>query len=215
MEQSIQTESPANEAPLRRGWEEKLTEVLNLLKAMDWTIGEFLYHLFRLRDKHGQLLHRSQRHGTIVGMFLSGATRHSAAEIISFWLKDEAGRPSKETPDYAARYSPSVDWTTIRHAQPAITAMAVQLCEQQLIREQRVAVRGENGLHGSMISPNGHRQLCWKDIGKDTVSSVKKILMRHQPLAFHLLLRLATPRPRKDNHGNIVVRKSRPTDGVS
>ena len=85
---------------------------------------------------------------------------------------------------------------------------------KELQREQRIAVRGANGLHGSAVRPNGRRELCWKDLGPQAVSTSKGILMEHQPLAFYIIQQLATPRPKKNEHGVVVVRRTRPTDIV-
>lgn len=112
--------------------------------------------------------------------------------------------------EYALKYSATVDWKTIKHARTALTAMAVQLCALELIREQRRTVTGAQGLHGSAIGAHGHREISWSDIGSHTIGNVQKILSRHQPLATHLIQMLASPRQRHDEAGVLIVRKSRP-----
>lgn len=171
-----------------------------------------MYNLFRNYDERGRLVLRGQRHGTIVGSFLSGRTKHKPIEIISYWLEDEAGRPKQTNSEYVLKYSPEANWRDIKHASVAITAMAVQLCMARMLREQKIAVRGQNGLHGSAVGIRGRRELSWKDISSKTVAETQDILKNHQPLAFRLLCALATPAKRKDDivNGVIRVRKTRP-----
>ncbi|KAI0682739.1 hypothetical protein C8T65DRAFT_541512, partial [Cerioporus squamosus] len=146
----------------------------------------------------------------------SGRMNYTVSDIISFWLADHAGRPKKEGDgEFELKYSPMVDWKTIRHAFPALTSMAVQICEARLVKEQRLAVRRSNGLHGSAMGKRGHRELCWDDISSATVSEVQRILTKHQPLSLHLIERLATPAPRKNDLGMVIPRKTRPPDLIA
>ncbi|KAI0363120.1 hypothetical protein BV20DRAFT_984001, partial [Pilatotrama ljubarskyi] len=189
---------------------EKLNSVFSHLKSLDWTIGELLYTAFRTHDDDGNIVKRDERHGTIVGMFLAGRTKRKPIQIVNYWLKDEAGRPKMSNAEYSLGYSPDVDWKEIKHARIAITAMAVQLTLQRMLREQKTAVKGENGLHGSATGTRGHRQISWRDIGSHTVGHVQELLERHQPVTFRMVQALATPAERKDENGKVMIRKTRP-----
>ncbi|KAL1945780.1 hypothetical protein VTO73DRAFT_1782 [Trametes versicolor] len=193
-----------------RSDEEKLTSVLDHLQTIHWTVADFLFEFFRLEDKDAGRVHRNARHGTMVGMFLSGRMKHTAADIVSAWLRDEAGRPKRLSDAYSHMYSLDLKWEEHRHARVALTSMAAQLCRQQLRREQQSAVRGKHGLHGTAAALYGHLQLSWEDIGQKTVSNVEGILKKHQPLTLGLITALATPVPQKNDAGVRVVRKSRP-----
>ncbi|RDX45572.1 hypothetical protein OH76DRAFT_1407967 [Lentinus brumalis] len=144
-----------------------------------------MYHVFRLHDKRGHPIRCDPSLGTKIGRFLSGRNKH-------------------------IQYSPDVEWHTIKHAGVAITAMAVQLCEKRIRREQKAAVKGSSGLHGSAVGKRGHRELRWEDIGKNTVAEAQKILSKFQPLSLHLIQSLATPAPRKSDASTSLPRTTRP-----
>ena len=205
----------------RRTPEEKITFMLDALKQLNWTLGDFLHYIFRLpgtidsdNPRH-TVPPRSVSHGTVVGKFLKGNKKHGVAELVGFWLNDPSARPSPRNKEYPLKHSPSVPWKGIRHAHTALTSMAVQLCEAHLVREQHTAVRGAAGLHGSAPAPCGHHQISWEDISSRTFSRVQEILEEHQPCAVHIIKRLAMPAPRRDNSGDIIRQKKRPPEIVS
>ncbi|KAI0362305.1 hypothetical protein OH77DRAFT_1377558, partial [Trametes cingulata] len=104
-----------------------------------WTVGEFMYVLFRTHDEHGEPVRRSEQHGTVVGRFLRGTTKHAPVEIVEFWLRDPSGRPKQGDNELALMYSPSVPYLRIKHSRPALTSMCVQLCLKHLLSERKKA----------------------------------------------------------------------------
>ncbi|KAI9065081.1 hypothetical protein FKP32DRAFT_1533919, partial [Trametes sanguinea] len=137
------------------------------------------------------------------------------ADILSMWLHDQAGRPKRGSAESGQTYSIDKPWKELRHAREALTSMAAQLCKAKLLKEQRGAVHGSQGLHGSTPGIRGHRQLGWADIGQNTVSNVQEILQSKQPLTWKIVHALASPAPRKNDAGLIVARKSRPPSLVA
>lgn len=91
--------------------------------------------------------------------------------------------------------------------------MAIQLCGDLLLKEMRNAVQGSSGLQGSRVGLRGHMELALDDIGLQTIQTVRSIIQKWQPHTLELLIKLATPEPRKEN-GVLVVRKTRPPDLV-
>lgn len=91
--------------------------------------------------------------------------------------------------------------------------MAIQLCADLLLKEMRNAVQGSSGLQGSRVGLRGHMELALDDIGLQTIQTVRSIIQKWQPRTLELLIKLATPEPRKEN-GVLVVRKTRPPDLV-
>ncbi|KAI0737820.1 hypothetical protein C8Q80DRAFT_1348203 [Daedaleopsis nitida] len=200
---------PIKSRRVRRTPEDKVAHILAELRRMHWTIGHLLYYLFRTHDQQNRPIQRSESHGSVVGNFLSGNTTHKAVEIVDFWLRDTAGRPRRDDPEYSSMYSFTAPYLTLKRARVALTSMCVQLCSKEMCREQKAAVRGPNGLHGSAAGRRG-KELCWEDIGSKTVETVEGILKVQQPIALHLLTQLATPAPYKNETGVVVQRKSRP-----
>lgn len=206
---------PRDATPRRRGLnpQEKLAAVLGFFHEINWTLSEFLYHLFRLRDEHGKPVHRSSSQGLTVQKFLSGQARYKPIEIIDFWFRDPVGAPPKDSPAYGDMFSLKAAYSTLLYVRPALTAMAMQLCVQKLVAEMRTAVRGSSGMHGSQVGKCGHMELTCEDIGLRTLDKVKEIILEYQPLTFELLRLLAAPATRKVD-GELVERKTWPPDLV-
>ncbi|KAI1790500.1 hypothetical protein LXA43DRAFT_973673 [Ganoderma leucocontextum] len=161
--------------------------MLDALQEVNWTLGDFLYCLFRppSNEPRKKVPPRSVRHGTVVGTYLGGGMNHTVAELVGFWLEDPSSRAKRDSKDgeYGLKFSPSEPWKDMKHAHAALTSMAVQLCESHLVQEQHIAVTN--------------------------------ILSTHQPCALHMVKRLATPTPRTDGVGDVIQRKRRPPDIVA
>lgn len=143
---------------------------------MHWTIGHLLYYLFRTHDPENRPIKRSDTHGSVVGNFLSGNTTYKPIQIVDFWRQDMAGRPRRTMSEYFYMYSPTVPYSSIKHARVALTAMCVQLCVKEMRREQRVAVRGRDGLHGSADGKHGRKELCWRSmVGTEKSSQQERV----------------------------------------
>lgn len=198
----------------RLGPQEKLEAVLDYLHDLNWTLSEFLYHLFRLKDEQGQPVHRSPSQGITVQKFLSGKTTYKPIQIVDFWLRDPAGAPAKDSSAYSDMFSLGAVYLDLGYARPALTSMAMQLCSQKLLAEMRKAVRGSSGLHGSQVGKRGHMELACDDIGLHTLEKVKEVISKYQPVTFELLRILAAPEGRKLD-GVPVERKTRPPELVS
>ncbi|KAH9917526.1 hypothetical protein B0H21DRAFT_879595 [Amylocystis lapponica] len=216
LHQQITTSIPESPLPNarqpKRTPTEKLATVLHTLQDLNWTLSEFLYALFRVKDDNGQRIERNEPHRTMMSRFLSGGTKYTFADILSAVMQDPGGLPKGDSAEMEdTPYSLAKSYVVIKHARPAIATMAVEFVRGELLKEIRVTVQSTHGLHGSMPAARrgGHMQLCWNDIGTSTVSKVTEILRETHPLGFDLLLHLATPKPRKVN-GVLVTRKTRP-----
>ncbi|PIL27740.1 hypothetical protein GSI_10893 [Ganoderma sinense ZZ0214-1] len=192
-----------------------MNTVFDLLQSYRWSLGEFLYYVFRTHDAKGSSVKRSARHGSVVGNFLAGKNRHKAIEIVEFWVNDTAGRAKQDDPEFKHMYSPTLPYQNLKHARIAISAMCIQASMKQMRLERMRAVKGSSGLHGSAEGRRGRRQLSWEDIGSKTVSKVQDIIKTYQPVTYHIIKDLVSPRPYRNEHGVIAVRKTRPPEVVT
>lgn len=129
------------------------------------------------------------------------------------------GHAGYRSTEYDLMYSIGTPFQGIRCARPALTAFAVQTVEKKLLREVRDVTKVSSGLHvwtpGRGGKP-GSVRVEWDDLGINTMSEVQDILKRHQPLTWHYLMKIATPKERKKTGATAVaVRRSRPTELVS
>jgi hypothetical protein len=110
-------------------------------------------------------------------------------------------------------YSPSIPFTDIHPARPAITSFAMQVVEKRLLYERQQASKPSSGLHAVTSAQSGNKAVTWDAIGSGTVAEITASLQTCQPLTFHYLSRLATPKPRKRN-GVIIQHKTQPPEIV-
>jgi hypothetical protein len=87
---------------------QKMDKVFNFLKTLEWTMEDFLKHLFTPKS---HLLHRSQCHSLIVERFLSSRDHYMVSKLLeSIWTtSDGAGHNSTDM------YSVTIPYLEIRH----------------------------------------------------------------------------------------------------
>ncbi|KAM6489591.1 hypothetical protein JOM56_014913, partial [Amanita muscaria] len=174
--------------------QQKLEDVFKAIDDANWVLGEFLYHVFRLKDEDGSKRHRSRQHAKLASSFLQGMTRYTPAMIVDAWFRDPDGCIPSSSTDEHLMYSTKTPYTEIQSIRPALTSFAVQIVEKRLISEAQHAVKPSNGLRATMKrrAATAHK-VEWADIGSATVPQVAELLQRHQPLTWHLLMSIALP----------------------
>jgi hypothetical protein len=185
--------------------------VLSAIKHdASWSFSEFLFHVFRDKDCHGQTIEREQSHGNTVQAFLSGRSQHSPGEILDIWWHHRDGRFDR---DSELMYSTSTPFSEIKPVRPALSSFAVQKVKDKLVLEAKDAVLPSSGLHAT-TSDNSTRRANWVDIGATTIPEVAAVFNRKQPITWHLLRSIAEAKPRT-RQGVTAIRQNRPIDGVS
>jgi hypothetical protein len=186
---------------------QKLDKVFDYLKTLEWTTEDFLKHLFAPKTHTST---RSQRHGLIMEQFLSGRDHYTVSKLLeSMWITfDGAGHHS------ADMYSVAIPYLEMRPVRAAISLFAAQIVETRLLEEAQVGIDEDNGMHASITSRNEAGRVEWASIGASLIPAIQANLSQHMPLAFHYMLRIAEPRPRK-RKGAIAVRIHRPPNLVS
>lgn len=192
--------------------DEKLDEVLKYIQDnLNWSLGQFLYFLFRVEDDDGEEVHRRHRHAAAVSKFLRGQSTYTAAKILNAWLRTPDGIP-KTSEEHAQMYQVGIPYLNIRLVRPAITSFAAQAVLSRLVKEQNTVVKPENGLHAARpkrLQVDGRK---YNAISPRMFEEVMVALQSHQPLAWSLLGRLSEP---KAHNGVISTRTFRPPEQVS
>src|ERR1700683_5611433 len=76
---------------------QKLDAMFKAVKEVaKWTLGEFLYHVFKLKNEDGTKISRSSTHAAQVSKFLVGQHIYSPAYILNAWIRKPDGRVSTE-----------------------------------------------------------------------------------------------------------------------
>ena len=190
----------------RRTPDEKLEVILGQLKDLHWTLGKFMYYLFRLDDEKGQRIHRKPQHAACVHQFLKGNTEPGIGFVLDAWMQSPNGVLSDNSPDCDLMFNTSVPYSEIKAVRPALTSFAAQSVKKKLVREAEDAVQPGSGLHTA--------KSVWSDIGTSTAESVVTTIKKLQPLTWDIVTELCARPPQRRN-GVTVVRKNQPVDGVS
>jgi len=189
-----------------------------MIKTIDdvakWTLGEFLHHLFKLKNDDGTDIHRSPKHAAMTSQFLQGRTIYGPSDILDAWFRHPDGRISKESDASKLMYSTDTPFHKIGPVRAALSTFAVQLVRDRLVHEVETAVKSSSGLHVSFKSQSDIQVTEWADIGATTISKVADIIKRHQPVTWYLMTEIAGRKLRK-RKGVVAERKFRPVDGVS
>jgi len=182
--------------------------VAESLKANGWTLGEFLYFTFRVKDENNKKCPRSHSHASFVRHFLQGSQAYTPAMILDAWYEDPTGRESVAGDQSDLMFSTSVPFKQVKPVRAALSSFAAQLVHAKLLKEAKAAVKPEGGLHATM-KKRGKNKLEWADVGAATVEKVKGLIQQHQPLTWHYLTCIAS------SNGTVVAeRKRRPVDMV-
>ena len=70
-----------------------------------WTLGEFLYHVFKLKNEDGTKFSRSSTHVATISQFLQGQTIYSPSDILDAWFRNRDGHVSTESDASKLMYS--------------------------------------------------------------------------------------------------------------
>ena len=189
----------------RRISEDKLGVVFNALKEVNWSLGDFFYHLFRYQDEDGNAVHRSRQHASYINRFLNGTSGKGIGFVLDAWMRPAEGGPETDGTEQSMEFAMSVPFQNIRSARSALTSFAAQLIKKKLIQEAEAAVQSKQ-LHAS-------QQVSWANIGATTMSSIAKLIQMLQPLTWELVTEICARPPRKRG-GVVPERRKRPVIGV-
>lgn len=180
--------------------QQKLEDVLSLLRRFRWSIGTLLQHVFLPEFTP------SRRHDQFASKFLQGSSSLTPGAVIAAWFKSPYGLPPQSSPERAFQYSTTVDYQSIKHARPAISSFAAQLIGAKLTQEARKGVKRESGLH---TFTSGGSEVSRYDLGAEIFSDTTQIFKHHTPLAWYYLLQMALP------DEQAISRERRPPEMVS
>ncbi|KAJ7127279.1 hypothetical protein C8R43DRAFT_897578 [Mycena crocata] len=157
----LDTPSPQGAPPKRAkpalDTTQKLDAMFSLLSDLDWSLGEFLHHLFAHKDDENSRISRSQRHGLIVQNFLGGKSTFTVSHIIDAWMTSPYGRGHDELP----MFDTETPYSSIRPVRQALTAFAIQSTGTFLGSESKGAVKPDGGLHA--VVSNEHMSVLAAD----------------------------------------------------
>ena len=119
--------------------EQRWANVAESLKANGWTLGEFLYFTFRVKDKNNMKCNHSISHATFVCHFLQGSQTYTPAMILAAWYEDPTGHDSVAGDQGDLMFSTSMPYKQIKPVRAALSSFAVQLVHAKLLKEVKDA----------------------------------------------------------------------------
>ncbi|KAH9915340.1 uncharacterized protein B0H18DRAFT_959391 [Fomitopsis serialis] len=221
---------PPRKKQKRRTMDDKLGIVLGaMLDDAKLTFPEFLENMFQIQGDPAasQQLRRAQ----CVSQFLQGKSAFTPALLIDIMFRHPYGKQKDMPKDDGKWYCTEEPWQEIKTVREAMKAFAAQTVLDRLCGEAETAVRPENGLHAVLPkrrrtsgsgdpdvagASHGIHDITWADVGAATVSNVKEIVKKHQPLTWKYALALAErPEPAGKPEDLTVSRKYRPAQVIS
>lgn len=76
----------------RRSKAQKLESICDAITASNWSLGDFLYELFRTKDDTGELMNRTSKQAMFSTNFLQGRTTYTPGMIVELWFEGPDGR---------------------------------------------------------------------------------------------------------------------------
>ncbi|KAJ6569999.1 hypothetical protein B0H10DRAFT_1648020, partial [Mycena sp. CBHHK59/15] len=192
---------------------QKIESILDAIQEQRWSLGCFLYNIFRIKDAKGNPIHRSPAHSQMVSIFLAGRGKKTVANIITEWMAHADGRIPETSPNWDLMYLTTIPYNEIRPVRAALTAFSTQTIGKKVRDEAESAVKLGSGLHVSIGSKHPETKLCREDFGDATIPRVKSVIEREQAVTLYLCNNIAMRKPRKRD-GVILERKTRPADTV-
>ncbi|KAJ7886511.1 hypothetical protein B0H13DRAFT_1889227 [Mycena leptocephala] len=156
---------------------DKLDKIFDVLNEVEWTLGDFLHHVFAHKD-----VHRSKRHATIVQRYLSGKGSQRIGGILEAWLTspDDAGYDQEDS-----LYSTSTPYTEIQHARATLTSFAAQLVKIKLVKDMKTAVKVTGGMHAPTehkLAPEGSGKFA--ELATSLMDNMKTVIESTQRLLY-------------------------------
>ncbi|KAF4581448.1 hypothetical protein EYR40_009733 [Pleurotus pulmonarius] len=188
----------------------KLDHIFDVLKDLEWSLGDLLHHLFVWRVDSKRIPF-SKRHAAYVQRYLGGDSNSSVSEVLEAWLTTPYGRPRTDN-DSADMFSTRKDYRDINVARPAVTSFAAQIVKSRLQEEAQQATRKSTGLYAPIRQKNINANITWKDLGSSSLAIVKTELKKYQPLTLSYMQAVAQGSPRKRNGVTVVRCRNRPTE---
>ncbi|KAJ6573695.1 hypothetical protein B0H10DRAFT_1837966, partial [Mycena sp. CBHHK59/15] len=87
---------------------QKIESMLDVIQEQRWSLGCFLYNIFRIKDAKGNPIHRSPAHSQMVSIFLAGRGKKTVANIITEWMAHANGRIPETSPNWDLMYSTTI-----------------------------------------------------------------------------------------------------------
>src|SRR6202050_1360211 len=141
---------------------QKLHAIFKAVKEVaKWTLGEFLYHIFKLKNEDGTKFSRSSTHAATVSQFLEGQTIYGPSDILDAWFRNPDGRVSTEPNASKLMYSTDKPFCEIGPVHVALSAFAVQIVRDRVVQEAEITVKPANGLHVSFRTKSDTQQTEW------------------------------------------------------
>lgn len=157
----------------RRTKAEKLDAICDVITDVNWSLGDFLYELFRIKDDIGTNITRNRKQAMFSTNFLQGRTTYTAGMIVELWFASSDGLVSaKSSMLPVPMYSLNPHFASIKPARASLSAFAAQTIKNKVIKEAMKAVKPSSGLHATSRK-RGHHKIEWTDIGTTTLDSVE------------------------------------------
>ena len=92
---TLNSEEPKSKKRAYQAWRsttDKLRNIFEAIRDVNWTLGDFLYYTFQTKDKSGREVQRTIQHSMYATNFLQGWTAYTPGIILECWYRSSDGR---------------------------------------------------------------------------------------------------------------------------
>ncbi|KAJ7449486.1 hypothetical protein B0H11DRAFT_2161915 [Mycena galericulata] len=104
-----------------------MKNILNTIKGQGWTLGEFLFRLFRKKDE--DTAPRPIQHSQMVSKFLVGDGGYTPSDILTCWMTNPYGAFATDSPQSRDMYSTTTPYTSIRSSANTLLEVPRERCK--------------------------------------------------------------------------------------
>ncbi|KAH7914696.1 hypothetical protein BJ138DRAFT_1079047 [Hygrophoropsis aurantiaca] len=160
---------------------------------MQWSLSEFLYHLFQLEEADNSFC-RQPKHQQVLVAFMNGSSTHTFGEIIELIYKNAVKIKHSINDPLAPKESfvRNIDPSQLLHARPALSTWAVNLVAKLVRKEADILSHANTGLHlratttGTRASSTKNL-VSWDKVDAFSYSAMQDNIENHAPILWHIL----------------------------
>ncbi|KAF9235065.1 hypothetical protein BU15DRAFT_65199 [Melanogaster broomeanus] len=179
----------------RRYPPQKIDDILCTIQDANWTLNEFLFHLFALEDAHGQELKRGKRHQQMLVALLNGSVKPTIGAIIQLIARNtlDISPAAKDPQDWTQMggFMSGVPVEEINHARPALTTWAVNEVTALVWKEASMMGGKDGGLQirarkaPAATKRNHGPSITWEAVNSFSFASLQALAEQNAPITWH------------------------------
>ncbi|KAI0040471.1 hypothetical protein FA95DRAFT_1502810 [Auriscalpium vulgare] len=185
--------------------EMKIDIILQAIASVNWTLADFLYHLFLPKEelvgthKDKGKATRATRRIHVLTTFLQGDMKYTTAEIVALMYNHRLSRPTSRHTDACNHFSYDTPFTAVHFAKPGLSTWALQLVLDEMRLESNRLISPKAGLRARAsrkapkATPTHDPTITWDIVSKFSLSALAEKYKRLAPVTWNTVSHFMKP----------------------